>query len=140
MEPFKFEKVMIVDDTSIDRYVVSHIMKKNDFADEVIEYDMATKAIAFLEQNYDKPETLPQVIILDINMPEMDGFQFLERLALLPEYIKQCCTVIMLSSSLSQTDHERAENNPIVKKFINKPLNKANLEEIRSLYFKAVGG
>ena len=131
---FQFKRVMIVDDTKIDRYVASHVLKKNQFAKEVMEFDMATKAIDYIEQNQDKSELLPEVILLDIRMPEMDGFQFLERLALLPQSLKQSCCIVMLSSSLSPFDHERAESNPVVKKFLNKPLKKENIEEIIALY------
>lgn len=134
---FHFKRVMIVDDTKIDRYVASHVLKKNQFTEEVIEFDMATKAIDYLEQNQDKPELLPEVILLDIRMPEMDGFQFLERLSLLPRSLKQSCCIVMLSSSLDPHDHERAENNPVVKKFLNKPLLKENFEGIIALYTNA---
>jgi len=136
---FMFDKVMIVDDTKIDRYVASFAMKKNKFTREILEFDMATKAIAFLENNQHLPENLPQIIILDIRMPEMDGFQFLERMSLLPQSIKKSCCIIMLSSSLDPSDHNRAESNPVVKKFINKPLNKGSLEEIRNLYISSMG-
>ncbi|MEP7263675.1 MAG: response regulator [Bacteroidota bacterium] len=133
-ETFIFKKVMIIDDTKIDRYIASHTMKKTNFAREIIEFDLAKKAIVYLEENQHLPEALPEIIILDVRMPEMDGFQFLERLSLLPQSLKQSCCIVMLSSSLDPADHDRAERNPVVKKFMNKPLSKANLEEIKKLY------
>lgn len=137
LQNFTFERVMIVDDTQTDRYIASFTMKKNNFAKEIMEFDMATRAITFLEENQGSPDKLPEIIVLDVRMPEMDGFQFLERLALLPQSIKQSCCIVMLSSSLDPSDHERAENNPVVKKFMNKPLKKDNLEEIKALYQSA---
>ena len=132
---FKFERVMIIDDTKIDRYVATFMLKKNSFAREIMEFDMATKAIVFLEENQNNPEKLPQVILLDIRMPEMDGFQFLERLELLPQSLKQSCCIIMVSSSLDPEDLERVEKSNIAKKLINKPLSEAKLKEIEELFF-----
>ncbi len=129
-----FKRVMIVDDTKIDRYLAAYVMQKNNFAVEIIEYDMAAKALDFFQTNKDNPEVFPEIIILDIRMPQMDGFEFLERISLLPEFINNSCCIVMLSSSLSPADHDRANNNPIVKKFINKPLDKDNLKEIKELY------
>lgn len=128
---------MIVDDTKIDRYVAAHVLKKNQFAKEILEFDMATKAIEYLSQNQNNPELLPEVILLDIRMPEMDGFQFLEKLATLPQSLKQSCCIVMLSSSLDPVDHNRAESNPVIKKFLNKPLIKENFEEIIELYYSS---
>ncbi|MEO8148895.1 MAG: response regulator [Bacteroidia bacterium] len=129
---FTFDRVMVVDDTQIDRYIATHTLKKNQFAKECIEFDMATKAIQFLDENSDDHDKLPQLIFLDIRMPEMDGFQFLEQFAKLPPSVNEI-HVIMLSSSLDPADHVRAESIDAVKMFINKPLNKINLEEIKAL-------
>jgi len=131
---FTFDRVMVIDDTPQDRYIASFVIKKFNFCREVMEFDMAAKAIKFLEENQSDIEKLPQVILLDIRMPQMDGFEFIDRLALLPQSIKNSCCIIMVSSSLDPSDHERAKNNPVVKKFLNKPLNKSNLEEITRLF------
>lgn len=130
---FKFKRAMIVDDTKIDRYVAMHTMKKNVFAEEIIEFDMATKAIKFLEEHKANPDMLPEIIVLDIRMPQMNGFEFLEELAKIPQAVNQM-SVIMLSSSLSTEDHKRAQNSALVKRFFNKPLNAQKLSEIKVIY------
>ncbi|MEO8146002.1 MAG: response regulator [Bacteroidia bacterium] len=133
LQNFTFNHIMIVDDTKIDRRIAAETIKKNGFAKKIIEFDMATTAIEYLEENQNNPEKLPEIIFLDIRMPVMDGFQFLDRLALLPELNTQI-SVIILSCSTSLADQQRAESNSLVKKFLNKPLNQSNLEQTMALY------
>lgn len=73
---------------------------------------------------------LPDYIFLDVRMPEMDGFQFLEELNNLPkEPLKYIC-VFMLSSSLDQKDIVRSQQFPMVKSFLSKPLDIQTIKEI----------
>jgi CheY-like chemotaxis protein len=67
-------------------------------------------------------------------MPQMDGFLFLEKLLRTPKAFRDQCCIIMLSSSLDLSDHSRADRITFVKKFLNKPVTKSNLEEIKALY------
>jgi len=91
--------------------------------------DSAHSALKFLS-NINHPGELPQYIFLDIRMPEIDGFGFLERYSQLPESVKQNCIVMMLSTSLNPTDHEKASSNQYVKRFLNKRFTKEKIESI----------
>ena len=75
-------------------------------------------------------ETTPVILFLDINMPEMSGWDWLESYKDFPESIKNMITVYILSSSVSPTDIELAHSNRLVKDYLSKPINKAKVIEI----------
>ena len=99
MEP-KSRKVMVVDDNQIDLYIAEMVMKTTKFADEVICMGSARQALDYLKPLHDRPEELPYLIFLDINMPEMTGFDFLNEYKSLPENIRKKCIIMMLTTSL----------------------------------------
>ena len=73
---------------------------------------------------------MPQVIFLDLNMPVKDGFAFLDEFNTLAENIRQSCRIIVLSSSISPDDINRASANAYVIRYLNKPLAEKYLEAI----------
>src|ERR1051326_7662990 len=101
---YQFKKVMVIDDNHIDRYIAQMNIQVAAFAEEIVLKESARKGYEYLESLASRPDELPQIIFLDIKMPEIDGFGFLEMYNGLPEMIQKNCIIMMLTSSLSQED------------------------------------
>jgi CheY-like chemotaxis protein len=119
---------MVVDDTPLDRFILCRIVQNASFAEEIIEKESAMDALDFLSEA--SSDQLPEIIFLDINMPVMSGFDFLESYATLPENITGTCRIFLLTSSIYPGDKERADKISFVKGFINKPLTAEKLQQI----------
>lgn len=125
---YKF--VMLIDEDEIDNIINQKIMESNSFADQIMVCRTGAEALEFLAERAKQGGELPELIFLDINMPLMDGFQFLEEFEKLPSAVLDKSRVIMLSSSISPRDIDRAASNRYVKKYLNKPLNSRYLQAI----------
>jgi CheY-like chemotaxis protein len=126
----KFRNVLLVDDNEIDNFINERIITSSKFSDHVVVKNSADSALVWLKE-IDSDETrYPDFIFLDLNMPVKDGFGFLEDYAALNEKLRVHSKVIVLSSSISPEDINRASTNPYVHKYLNKPLNERYLEAI----------
>ena len=123
------QKILIIDDSQID-LPVSALLLKNTF--QSAEIHLANSAANGLEWLITHQHELDSglVILLDVRMPEMDGFDFLNAYEHLPDEIKSNTRIIMLSSTLDPFDIQKANNNPHVKKVLNKPLPVSDLVNI----------
>jgi len=128
-----FKKAMIIDDAHIDRFVGERVIKKSGFAEVVICYESAVDALEYLATNI---ADLPEVIFLDLNMPGMNGREFLEYFAKLPDIIKDNCHIVIASSSLHHADRELSLSNANVDGFVSKPLLVDTLTELKQVLYK----
>lgn len=122
IESTPFKKVMIIDDSLIDRHIIRKTLEKLGFAKEIIEKESAQEALMYLKKFAYTPKGLPDIIFLDIRMPVLDGFDFLELYKCLPDSVKYKCRVYMLTGSKDVSDLIMAGSNRNVHGFLKKPL------------------
>ncbi len=126
----KFRNVLLVDDNEIDNFINERIITSSRFSDHVVVKNSADSALVWLKEIGADESKYPDFIFLDLNMPVKDGFGFLDDYAALNEKLRVHSKVIVLSSSISPEDINRASTNPYVHKYLNKPLNERYLEAI----------
>lgn len=126
----KRKHVLLIDDNEIDNYISKHIVTKSQMAEKVSVKGSAVEALEYLQSLKGNPDEFPDFIFLDIRMPKMDGFGFLEEFNKFPQAINNQCSVAMLTSSSDQGDIDRAMQYAVVKKYLTKPLSLEKLESI----------
>ncbi|MUH36094.1 response regulator [Zobellia amurskyensis] len=130
----EFEEVIpltiwIIDDDLVSLFAARYGIEQLDKPYNVIDFDSAEVALKVLSDSFEGDEKFPDIILLDLVMPKMDGWEFLEKLETLPEYIKNT-HVYILSAFLSTKERQRASHHPEVKGYFDKPISKRALSRI----------
>jgi len=126
----RYKNALLIDDNEIDNFINERMITSSGFAGKVIVKNSSDSALQFLKDNQHDLILLPEVIFLDLNMPVKDGFVFLIDFESLAEPARQKCKIVVLSSSISPEDINKASTNPYVIKYVNKPLSEKYLEAI----------
>ncbi len=113
-------KVLLIDDDHSTNFFHKIILEEYGKAKEYTFFQDALEAIEYLNRiNTQNPEKYPDIIFLDLNMPKVDGWEFLEKFK---EHQLPHCHIIILSTSMSPSDIKKAEGHPLVHHYISKPL------------------
>jgi len=122
-------RIILIDDNEIDLVLHEKLITLQQISRTVLSFSSASKALEYLTSNINLHRIPPTVILLDIQMPEMDGFEFLQAFARFPPKMQSQCHIVMVSSSLDYGDINRTDANPLVVKLLKKPLLAKDLKE-----------
>jgi CheY-like chemotaxis protein len=136
VDTHSIEKILLIDDDEINNFLNSMIIDEAELAHEVKTYTSAEKALQYLSALVKDPNSqdLPDLILLDVNMPEMDGWDFLEEYKKLNQKILKKTKLMMLSSSMHERDVNRAKTYNFVVDYLPKPLTPALVDKIKSRF------
>jgi CheY-like chemotaxis protein len=121
-----FKTCLLIDDNYIDNFVTRKILEGSNFVEKIIVVRSASDAVKALSDGSVRPD----VIFLDVRMPLMGGFEFLDEYEKIEDLDKAGIKIFMLSSSLDPLDLRKSTDNKYITQFVHKPLTQKALEEL----------
>ena len=123
---YKYKYAMLLDDNELDNFINQKIIEANHFATKIYVNTGSKSALEFLNNlavsSTEAANIFPEIIFVDLNMPMMDGFQFIEKLKSLK--------LVILTSSVNPEDKKKAGDIKLDITFLNKPLTQEMLEQL----------
>ncbi len=128
----KFNNVFVVDDDKIHHFIIKKLLENNNIAIEPFFFENGLDAINDLKVKINNGVILPDLILLDINMPILDGWQFLEEFIGLKTKTVEDIVIHIISSSDNRIDIEKAENfKDVIENYFVKPM---TADAIKSIF------
>lgn len=132
----KLKTILLIDDDEATNFMNKRILRKLDIAVQIISKENGQEGLQYLQhQNEEGTYPCPELIFLDINMPVMNGWEFLDAHEQLPPEQRGKVVVVMLTTSLNYQDEQLAKQKGLLNDFMNKPLRKADVERVINKYF-----
>jgi len=120
--------LLVIDDDDINIFIIKKIVEKTGFDIDMVARNNGQQAIDYINETIAQNNPLPQLVLIDINMPVMNGWEFIEAYEMLN--IEQKVDMYILSSSVYENDIEKTKSYKAVKGFISKPLSMERLTEL----------
>lgn len=127
--------IMLIDDNPDDNFIHERVIRSNRFADRVIKMESAYNALDFFKNKSQNQSQHIDIIFLDINMPAMNGWEFLEEYDKLDAESKKGIVIVMLTTSESEEDKKKAKKWGFTADFKTKPLTREMMEDILKKHF-----
>lgn len=125
------DTTVLIDDSDIDLFIQKRFLEVYKFSKNLTSYRSAEEALEKLSEVREQPA--PDVIFLDLNMPNIDGFGFLDGFQALPHEIRDKSKIVVLTSSNSQKDRSQAFSYQNVVHFVTKPLKQSDLDDLKKI-------
>ncbi len=123
-------KITLIEDDEVIVFLTKKIIKESGNSELLNVLNNGKKALEYFEENIENLESIPDIIFLDISMPVIDGWEFLEEFKAIKNKILKPISIYITTSSISQIDVEKAKLNTLVNDFIIKPISLENFNEI----------
>jgi CheY-like chemotaxis protein len=124
--------IWVIDDDPIYKIVINKIIARAEIFNSVSTFSNGKEAIDALKEALNNNYSLPDIILLDIEMPVMDGWGFMEEIGILNPQIIEGISIYISSSSIAFEDKQRAKNNSKISRYFSKPIKTNDLIEIAS--------
>ncbi|WP_422860722.1 response regulator [Flagellimonas sp. S174] len=128
----KLKSILLLDDNPATNYIHKKFIAKVNCAEKVLDFQNGYEALKYIR---DHPQSPPDLIFVDINMPIMDAWEFLEEFEKLEEGLRQKSKVFVLTTSLSPRDVEKAGEIELIEDVIIKPLSTDDIERLITEFF-----
>ena len=129
----KLSSVLLVDDDSTNNFLNELLLKSLNVTDNILIAEDGHQALELLERTPDPAE--PALILLDVNMPGLNGIQFLEAYRHLPQAQRNATVIVMLTTTMDARDLSRLEELNIAG-LVSKPLTQEKIDQILQLHFQ----
>jgi CheY-like chemotaxis protein len=127
---YKLSTAGIIDDDQIYQLVMKRTIEQSGLVKDVLQFYDGEEAIDYFRKNQQSPEALPELILLDINMPYMDGWQFLDEFIKIPFKDNYKRIIYIVSSSSTTEDLNKAKEYEVVSGYHIKPITKDMFEQM----------